>query len=95
VQLFRNQAEAGGFVCTPHRTQGVVGSQDDAPITSRSGKVEAMFDQTAADAQAARGGLDVEETQFGNLISRQITCIDDSVNDIPWTRRHDAVAMLL
>src|SRR5262249_34573678 len=70
VRLRLDEAVAGGLVDTPRARQDAVGPQHDAGVAGGAREQTALLDQAGADAEAARGGLHVEQAQLGRRLVR-------------------------
>src|SRR5712691_1933800 len=68
MRLFVHQAEAGLFVDTPGRLQHVVRPQGELAVADLAGEAHALLHEAFADAEAARPGLDEEQTQPGDRL---------------------------
>src|SRR5713101_506663 len=69
MRLLANQMKAGRAVNTAGGDQHIVRPQCDLAVAGPAGKADAFADQPAADGKAAGLGLDVEQTQLGDLVA--------------------------
>jgi uncharacterized iron-regulated membrane protein len=60
VRVLRHEGEAGGLVDAAGGDEDVVGPEGDALVAGLASEGDTLVHQPAAQAQAARGGLDVE-----------------------------------
>jgi len=68
VPLLGDQGEPRRLVDAPRRHQYVVGPQRDPAIADAPREADAFVDQTSADAETARCGLDQQQAQLGDLV---------------------------
>src|SRR5438128_2149504 len=61
VRLLVSQTVSARFVNSTGASQYAIGPQDNFPVTRLAGETLALPDQTAADAQSARFGLDEKQ----------------------------------
>src|SRR2546427_8137100 len=68
MRLFVHQAEAGLLVDAPGGMQHVVCPQRELAVADLAGEAHALLHEAFADAEAARPGLDEEQTQPGDRL---------------------------
>lgn len=68
MRLFLDQLETRLVVDAARIGEDAVGPQHHARITRLAAEAQALVDQAAADAQAARAGIDIQQAQLGRRV---------------------------
>ena len=65
VGFFADEAKAGGLIEAMGGGEDALGPEGDALVSGGAGEADTLVDEAGADAEAAGGGIDVEEAEFG------------------------------